>query len=253
MTAEVITAPETATKPALLHSSEHAQLWLGDSRDVLDRMPKESVDLVVTDPPYGIEWQSNQRTVKFDQLIGDGAAEREAVREIIEHCVRLVGQNRHLYVFGPDDILEGQKVSEVVPLIWDKGTHGGGDITTSWAPAHEPISFCTSKYRHGGQAGKGGMATRLRRGSVLRYTRPTGRNVRHPSEKPVPLIRELIESSSRPGETVLDPYAGSGATGVAAILAGRKVVLVEKYPRWAELALERILKAERIIAEAGAV
>lgn len=240
------------TAPVLLHESDHATLWHGDARDVLAMLPKESVGLVVTDPPYGVEWQSNQRAEKFDQLVGDGAEDRGVIRDIVEHCVRLVGQNRHLYVFGPGDVLEGLKVSEVVQLIWDKGTHGSGDITAAWGPAHEPISFCTSKHRHAGQAGRGGVPTRLRKGTVLRFTRPTGRSVRAPSEKPVPLLSELIESSSRRGETVLDPFAGSGSTGVAAVLSGRRTVLVEKDPRWAELALGRIRRAEGIAGEAAA-
>jgi DNA modification methylase len=143
-------------------------------------------------------------------------------------------------------VLEGQKVSEVVELVWDKGVLGSGDVTSSWGPQHERISFCVSKFRHAGQTGASGIPTRMRKGSVLNFTRPTGRKVRHPSEKPWPLLAELIESSSRRGDIVVDPFAGTGATGVAAILTGRRTLLVEKDPQWIPMLLERVKAAEEI-------
>lgn len=235
-----------------IYTGPLATVYCADARDVLPRFQTESLDLVVTDPPYGVEWQSGFRAETFEQLANDGVGDREGIREILTDCVRLVGQNRHLYVFGPTDVLEGLKVSAVTPLVWDKATLGAGDLTAAWSPAHEPISFVTSKHRHAGQSGKEGVPNRLRKGSVLRFPRPTGRKVRHPSEKPVPLLRELIESSSRQGETVLDPFAGIGSTGVAAILAGRKAVLVEVKREYADVAVQRIRAAEAI-AEQGAV
>lgn len=237
----------------IAYESESVTLWHGDALEVLATIPKESTDLILTDPPYGVEWQSNTRTEKFDQLFGDGADadSRATVADVLREAVRIVGQNRHLYVFGPSDVLEGQKVSEVVELIWDKGIIGSGDVTSAWGPQHERISFCTSKFRHAGQTGTTGLPTRMRKGSVLRFTRPTGRNVRHPSEKPVPLLAELIESSTRRGDVVVDPFAGVGSTGVAAILTGRRAVLAELDERWIPIAIER-LRAAEAAAELGA-
>lgn len=252
---ETLAAPTLAApistvrpKPVLVHESEFATIWHGDARDVLATVPKESIDLVLTDPPYGVEWQSNWRSEQFEQLVGDGSSDddRAIVVDILEHCVRVVRQSRHLYVFGPADVLEGQKVSEVVELIWDKGTIGAGDMTSPWGPQFERISFCVSKFRHAGKTGASTMPTRMRKGSVLRFMRPTGRAVRHPSEKPVPLLRELVESSSRGGDLVVDPFAGTGATGVAAVLTGRRVVLVEKDAQWIPDMVDRVKRAEEL-------
>jgi DNA modification methylase len=244
--------PPTATKaPVCVYESEWAEVWLGDARDVLAAVGTESAGLVVTDPPYGVEWCSNWRTQRFDQLVGDGDSvdERAIVSDVIEQLVRVVGQHRHLYVFGPADVLENQKVSEVVELIWDKGVMGSGDVTSVWGPQHERINFCTSKFRHAGKSGTSTLPTRMRKGSVLRFNRPTGRKVRHPSEKPVDLLCELIESSSRRGDLVVDAFAGTGSTGVAAILTGRRTLLIEKDPQWTPLIVERIREAERIAAQ----
>lgn len=241
--------------PVLVHESEFATIWHGDARDVLATVPKESVDLILTDPPYGVEWQSNWREDRFSQLVGDGAApnDRAIVTDVIEHCVRIVRQVRHLYVFGPADVLEGQKVSEVVELIWDKGTMGAGDMTSVWGPRHERINFCVSKFRHAGKAGTSVMPARMRKGTVLHFMRPTGRAVRHPSEKPVPLLRELVESSTRQGDLVADAFAGTGGTGVAAILAGRRAFLVEKDAQWIPVMVERIKRAEEIARDSRGI
>jgi site-specific DNA-methyltransferase (adenine-specific) len=240
--------PAAAAAPTIAYESPLVTVYQGKAELLLPVMRTESVDLIVTDPPYAADWQSGRRTEKFEKIANDTAADRDLVKSIITECVRLVRQHRHLYVFGPKDVLEGQKVSDVVDLVWDKGTLGSGDVTSVWGPSHEPISFTVSKHRHAGKAGAPTVPTRLRRGTVLSYTRPTGRNVRHPSEKPVPLLRELIESSSRQGETVLDPFAGVLSTAVAAVLAGRKAIVVEENPKYVELGIERIKAAEDLVA-----
>lgn len=242
----VVTVADLFGDRALVHESERASVYHADARSVLQDFPRESFDLILTDPPYGVAFSSGFRGESFGQIDNDGEADRDVVHEVLTECVRLVGQNRHLYVFGPNDVLGGLKVSETTELVWDKGVIGAGDLTSAWGPAHEPITFAVSKFRHAGQAGKPSHAVRLRKGSVLRFPRPTGRKVRHPNEKPVALLRELIESSTRVGDRVLDPFAGSGSSAVAALLSGRRAVLVESDARWVPLILERVMAAERV-------
>lgn len=233
-----------------VYATERATVICGDAREVLAGMEREAVDLVIVDPPYGVEWRSNLRQERFNVLHEDGAGDRDGVRAILEECVRLTGQNRHLYVFGPDDVLAGLKVTQPVALVWDKMRNGAGDVTSAWAPAHEPVWFMVGKGRHAGQAGSTtSVPARLRKGSVLSFMPPTGRNVRHPSEKPLGLLKELVESSSRQGELVLDPCAGSGSTGVAAVLRGRRALLIESHMPWALMTAKRLAAAERMVGE----
>lgn len=235
--------------PRIAYQSERVVLYAGDARTVLPTLATESVDLVLTDPPYGVEFTSGFRAESFGTIHNDGADDRDVVGEVLEQCVRLVGQNRHLYVFGPPAALNGLKVGELASLIWDKGVVGAGNLSAPWGPAHEPITFAVSKHRHAGQTGQSSPAVRMRKGSILRFMRPTGRKVVHPNEKPVALCRELIESSTRGGDLVLDPFAGSGSTGVAAILTGRRAILVESDERWIAIAIERLQQAD-VIADA---
>lgn len=228
--------------PRIYYETDNVQLWLGDAREVLPTLT--TVDLVVTDPPYGVKWVSNFRTESFGDMVGD--ADTEAGYAAIQLALSILKHGRHLYVFGPFDY-SGLPVVNC-ELIWDKaGMIGMGNLTLPYAPAHERIAFGvyvpSAKNR---QDGKGRLSARMRRGSVLRYPRPNSRAVRHPSEKPVPLLRELIESSSCFGETVLDPFAGSGSTLVAAVLEGRKAIGIEIEERWCELAANRLRQIESI-------
>jgi hypothetical protein len=76
------------TVPAaeIVYESDRAIVWQGDARDALAGVEKESTHLIVTDPPYGVEWQSNTRAQRFDQLVGDGSREDE--REIVRGSPR---------------------------------------------------------------------------------------------------------------------------------------------------------------------
>lgn len=238
MSAAVVETPRT------LYSTAAVTVIHGDARDVLPGYAKESFDLILTDPPYGVEWQSGHRAETFEMLHNDSPSDRDGIREVLTECVRLVGQSRHLYVFGPGDVLEGLKVSETAAMVWDKATLGSGNLSSPWGPAHEPITFAVSKFRHGGDTGKSCVPVRLRKGSVLRFARPTGRKVRGPSEKPVPLLCELIESSTRQGDLILDPFGGVCSTAVAAVLAGRRCVVVDSDRRWLDVGIPRIAAAE---------
>jgi DNA modification methylase len=91
------------------------------------------------------------------------------------------------------------------------------------------------------RGGTGNGPARLRKASVLRFQRPSGAGVvLHPTEKPIPLLRELIESSSRLGEIVLDPFMGSGSTIAAARLEGRRAIGIEVDEGYCEIAARRL-------------
>lgn len=217
-------------------------LYHGDCRDVLPHL--DSADLLVTDPPYGANFRSNRREERFDLIAEDddpsGMASlvAEIIRSYLKRC-------RHAYVFGPLDlsplVAEGV-VQSPVELIWDKAVLGMGNLTLPWASQHETIQFMVAvKSRVNVGRGEGRLAARMRRGSILRYQRPHAAGVKHhPTEKPVPLLRELIESSSVMGETVVDPFAGSGSTLVAAQREGRRAVGIEVEEKYCEAAAQRL-------------
>lgn len=232
--------------------SDHATLYVGDCRDVCAELPRRSVDLLVTDPPYGVRWQSGRRGEKFDPIAGDDGTldVPEVLGEIV---IRTLRPHRHVYVFGyPPDALAGPcKLGGTSELIWNKAQIGPGALDAPWGPSWERITFGVyTPSAANRKAGGGRLSARLRAESVLTFPRPNSRGVnKHPTEKPVPLMRTLVESSSLVGEVVLDPFAGSGSTLVAAVLAGRRAVGVELDERYAETAAKRLEKAEALVRD----
>lgn len=223
----------------------------GDARDVMPTLGRESVDCIVTDPPYGEAWRSNTRAERFDAIAGD-ATEEEAtdlLAAVTPEMVRVLRRTRHIYTFGlglTHDLLPEKAQSQ---LVWDKERIGSGDLSKAWGPSHEPIYFHARASDRANAKTAGGLTARLRRGSVLRVPRLNAKQVyRHPTEKPVELLRQLVESSTTMGEWVLDPFAGSGSTGVAAVLEGRRALLVEVDQGYAEVAAERAAEAESCMA-----
>jgi DNA modification methylase len=218
-------------------------VYHGDCQDVLPTLPRGSVDLIVTDPPYGKRWQSGRRQTRLDLIANDDGT--LDIVDLIGEALLVLRDQRHLYVFGPAD-LSRLPLGSTVELIWDKGILGPGDLTLPWGPAHEPITFGVYVPRASNRAsGSGRLAARLRRGSVIRVNRlnsgelEDGRD-QHATPKPVELLRQLIESSSILGETVLDPFAGAGPVLEAAALEGRRVIGIELDERNCERIAKRL-------------
>lgn len=213
-------------------------IYHGDCRDVMTALESDGCDLLLTDPPYGVDWQSNSRQLAFAPIAGDDGT--FDVVTALGDAVRCLRGSRHMYVFGRWD-LSSLALGGLSELVWDKVGMSAGDVDTVWGVSHEYITFGVKANAAQRRNGKGNGPARLRRGSVLRYQRPSGVEVSlHPTEKPVPLLRELIESSSRFGELILDPFAGCGSTLVAARLEGRSAIGIEIDERYCETAAKRV-------------
>lgn len=225
--------------PRPYFSSPSVTLYHGDALDILPELPKASADLIVTDPPYGVRWQSHRRKAPFSMMAGDNG-ELDVV-DVLGWAIRALRPFRHVYVFGPAD-LSRLPIGGSTALVWDKMNIGSGDLSSPWGPAHEAIQFgvfAPSKANR--DRGDGVSAARLRKGSVLRIPRLNSGNVKlHPTEKPVALLRILIESSSTFDEVVLDPFAGSGSTLEAAATEGRKAIGIEINEAYCEVIARRI-------------
>ena len=165
-------------------------------------------------------------------------------------CVLPLRDGRHAYIFGftPDQLKEPLKFGGATEIIWDKMQMGAGGSYAPWSSQHERICFgvrITSKANREGSFGN--LTARIRSGTVIQVRRKHGRQVsRHMTEKPVPLLTQLIESSSRPGDTVFDPFVGSGSTLVAAVILGRNAIGIEIDPQHAFTIIDRVKEAERI-------
>ena len=205
---------------------EHGNGWrliLGDCLEVMPTLGK--VDAVVTDPPYGVGYSSGMEgAYNGAVIIGDASTEaRDAALSIIR-CPALV--------FGSWKMSTPRGAHTA--LVWDKGLAAGmGDLSVPWKPNFEMIFV----------VGKGFFGSRddgVLKGHTIVSWASAGRT--HPTEKPVSLMVALL-SKCPPEWTILDPFAGSGTTGVACLRLGRRFVGIEKDPAYFRLACDR-LRAE---------
>ena len=192
--------------------------------DFIPTLKDASIDVLMTDPPYGKNYKSNRRQDTSDELnqpiVGDG--EEEALKLLSDMLALLepkLKDNAHCYIFCdwkmyPDFqaiIAEHFTIKNL--LIWPKNNHGSGDLQHSYAPIYECIIF--------GVRGKKTLQGRVpdvivKPGNKDRFAKASDTARQHPTEKPVDLLEFLLSKSSTQGEIVCDPFAGVGSTFVAA-------------------------------------
>ena len=193
--------------------SEPVRVVHGDCLDVLPEVEGVRFPLVLTDPPYGVTYQSNSGVGHGTKPItNDGT--RLSLR-LYRKVVPLLNAAHTLWFTRWDawpDVWEilGQHWPMRGLLVWDKGSPGMGDLS-HFGPSYELIA----SFGEGRLRGK-------RDGSVIRCPTVSSRNRNHPTEKPVDLLAYLIEKLTDPGDTVLDPFCGSGTVGLACQRTGRR-------------------------------
>lgn len=222
-------------------------LYLGDCRDILPTLPhgRDGAELLLADPPYGVKAKATghrSKPLALPGIANDRPKDAGVIAEGLALAWSVLKFFRHAYVFGPFDVASLRHAVSVTELVWDKELMSSGDLNLGWAKTHERVAFAMRADGPKNASGaRGGVAARVRRGSVLRYPHVVGSGAKHHiSEKPIPLLRELIEMSSRHGETVLDPFAGSGSTLVAALIEGRQAIGIELEEPWCEVAAKRL-------------
>jgi site-specific DNA-methyltransferase (adenine-specific) len=185
-----------------------ATLYLGDCMDILPTLPK--VDAVITDPPYGIGIASNpvrqaHEKMTWDAMTPDG----DFLAQCVAKAEVAVVWGGNYFALPPSQCF----------LVWDKVQ-----------PQEFSLAMCELAWTN-----KKGPA-KLYRQSVLSYRK------QHPTQKPVELMAWCIEQAGNP-QTILDPFMGSGTTGVACAQLGRKFIGIEREPRYFEVACRRIEQA----------
>jgi site-specific DNA-methyltransferase (adenine-specific) len=219
---------------------------LGDCLDVMREMADQSVDHVITDPPYEAEAHTKQRRVTRGgvAVVQPLSFEPIGAKERIDAGVAFSRVARR-WVIAFCQVEAAMKWSEAIgnyvrTCVWIKPDPMPQLTGDRPGTGYESIVVChppgRKRWNGGGRAGvfvanKADHASRL-----------DGRNA-HPTTKPIPLMLELVELFTDEGETVLDPFAGSGTTGCACIRLGRKFIGCEKDPVFFQLACDR-LRAE---------
>lgn len=198
------------------YQDELVTLYHGDCLEVDEWL---QADVLVTDPPYGMGYVSGR-------MQGDRAIVGDADLVARDEALRLWGE-RPALVFGTWKRPRPEGVRQLI--VWDKrgGAGFSGDLKMPWADITEEVYVMGSGWTGG------------RRPAIYSIpTLPSQARPDHPTPKPVPLMRSLLECA--PAGVIADPFAGSGATLIAAREVGRKAIGVEIEERYCELIAQRV-------------
>ncbi len=216
----------------------------GDALALMRFYPSESFDLFVTDPPYkvisggnapteGFGWHKSVFSKNDGKIFQHNDIE---LSEIIAEAWRLLKPNSHCYiminVLNIEELLSvarnvGFKLHNI--LLWDKKTA----TANRWYM--NDCEFTCFFYK--------GEAKKINNcGSKRRFVADNPRNKVHPTEKPISLMQHYIENSTQEGDLIIDPFAGSGSTAIAAQQCGRKWVTMELDPTFYMLTVDRLTR-----------
>ncbi len=206
-----------------------ATLYLGDCLEIISKIPK--VDAVITDPPYGIG--ENSKKVASRQRKAGGksnalADQRDYGDFDWDHAPPTTDLIASIRAASDWQAFFGGNYFELPPtscwLVWDKlnGDNDFADCELAWT--NWPKAVRRIQWRWNGM---------IRQGGEDRY---------HPTQKPLTVMKWVIDLCPK-AETILDPFMGSGTTGVAAVQMGRKFIGIEREKKYFDIACERIANA----------
>lgn len=210
------------------------QIICGNSIEVMRGVKDESIDLFLTDPPYFLPAKHYDTRKYFARSLSDLTILEYFFKGVFKEAIRILRKEGFIYVF-----CDGQSypvfyvqlyphVKSLRPLIWDKLTSING---YSWRHQHEIILFAEMPKAPAIPTGDG---------DILKYRAVKVNEREHPAEKPIDLISALIEKSSNKGDTILDPFCGSGKVAVVAEKLKRNSIIIDVSKEYCELSYKNI-------------
>lgn len=227
------------------------ELYNCDSTSLIKQFPSDTIDLIVTDPPYRVTGRGSTGTtggMLQKKLFKSGKVfsyNDVNVFEYSKEFFRILKDGSHCYIMTNHvnlhemlNAFTNAGFHFIKSLIWEKGNKIMGHYYMS---CFEYILFF--------RKGKGIKINNCGTPDILsipnKKTKIDGKNI-HDTEKPVELMKILIENSSKEGDTILDPFMGSGTTGIACRKTNRKFIGVEIDEQYFKIAKERINEKTQI-------
>lgn len=215
------------------------KIYNEDCLEGMKRISGGSVDLIVTDPPYLINYSRHVKGHRFEnKILNDNNP--ELISKYIKECYRILKNNSAMYMFTSHKTvdffkqeLENTGFNVKNMIIWDKQRQGMGDTSTVFGFQYELIFFVS----------KGQPKIRGKRLSdIWSFPKVVGRNQVHQNQKPIELIERCVTKHSNEGDVVFDGFMGSGTTAIACINTNRNYIGFELDEGYYNIANERISK-----------
>jgi len=205
---------------------------LGDCLEIIKQIPDKSINAIITDPPYGIQYYSGRYKEKnpFDYMLND-----DNFNVPLDLLYGKLKDDGSMFIFHSHRFpIIDERIKNTI--IWVKNNWTAGDLRGNFGNQYECISFFPkSKFKNHSR----------RYSNVWHFNRVPYKSLLHPTQKPIPLIYRLIEVSTSKGEVILDPFLGSGTTVVAAERLGRRWIGIEISGDYCEVAKKRVNSERR--------
>ena len=226
-------------QPHFISMDSRIKLYHGNSHELISELEDASIKAILTDPPYGINWKSNWVPKHEQKEILAGDKDLSWMGDFLIECERLLEPNGSLYIFSRWDkigFIQGlvRNLTELNVrncIVWDRIIHGLGDIS-SFAPVYDLILYVTK--------GKPKLLSDYRYTNLWSVNRERDRESKHSTSKPVALFEKMMICSTNPGDLVLDPFVGSGASLVAGNKLNRKMLGIEIDEAYCDIAASRL-------------
>jgi DNA modification methylase len=231
----------------------------GDCFLELSKIENNSVDLILIDPPYLISKESNfkkisettpqEMKVKYDISIDFGDWDKEELDWdfLFKHYYRVLKKGATLIIFY--DIWKCNEVKESAEKYGFKQPRVCAWIKTNPVPINSKVNYLSNATEYFFTFVKGGKPTFHSEydNGFYKYPICHGKErYNHPTQKPLSLIKELIEKHSNPGDLVLDSFAGTGTTAHACLISDRNFIVMEKDDKYYDFIIDRVNKIKII-------
>lgn len=208
----------------------------------MKQIPDRSVDLIVTDPPYLMKYKTGRRKDKTHKFASEisGDDNPDLIHDYISECYRILKDDSACYVFCNQNKVDvfkqelesaGFNIKNII--VWVKNNHTAGDLVAQYGKKHEFIFYVNK-----GRCPLNGK----RLTDVWEFPKVSGKQQVHQNQKPLELIKQCIEKSSKVGGVVFDGFMGSGTTAIACMETDRNYIGYEIDPEYYEITQERIRK-----------
>lgn len=207
------------------------EIWHGNCLDLFSKIPDKSVDCTLTDIPYGEVNRKSNGLRNLDKGLAD--IQTFNIDEFLKNVVRVTKGS--IYIFcGTEQVSHIRRYLANSNLstrhcIWEKSNPSPMNGQHIWLSSIENCIFAKNK---------NAIFNEHCKSAVWKF--PNGRSKQHPTEKPLKLFEYLISVSSKEGDLILDPCAGSGTTCVAAKNLNRQFIGIEKEESYYNVCLNRL-------------
>lgn len=230
------------------------RIWHGDSAEMSKQIPAGKVNCIITDPPFGVDNQSNMAVTPAGKEYARKIANDEdpetawvIFTNVMLSLLPKCADKCDVYIFTSYQVLDvwlprtiqlmgAHDFKFKAILNWVKDGPGMGDLTYPFGMGTEFIL--------GFRRGSGHELRVPRKNGTLHYSQVRPKDLLHPHEKPQALLRDLIKASTDPGDFIVDPFGGSGSLVRAAKTEGRSALAIEYNLKNFQIAVEALERTE---------